>query len=289
MTKGFVLMGSRSRLGSRGILTILGAALVGVLGVVACPGARADVTITPSQAVQGAGTEVTFLVPDDRGKAYTTKVQVLLPAQAPIGEVDPMSVPGWAPVLTYHNVSQPVQGIHGGAITTIASAITWSRAGAPASAGAVNRLGISMGPLPRVDRLPFTVVQTYSDGIVRRWVAPSATTPTAGATKSGAGPVLTLTPAPAATNTNGAAGVTAGPSGMEGMAGMPGMEGMAGMNNQAGSTNASALPAEASDSIGPLRYLDLGLAAVVLIAALVGGVWVIARRRRPGGMLDSQA
>jgi hypothetical protein len=47
-----------------------------------------------------------------------------------------------------------------------------------------------MGPMPHVERLALTVLQTYSDGKVRRW-------PSSSSAQEGAGPVLVLIPATA--------------------------------------------------------------------------------------------
>jgi uncharacterized protein YcnI len=272
MTKGFLLMGLRSRFVSRAIVTALAVAVVGLVGLVMSPGAWADVTISPNKAVQGAGTRVTFSIPDGQGTVYTTKVEIQLPANAPIGEVDPMSVTGWAPTVQYRTVATPVQGLHGGPVTTIASAVLWSRGAAPAKGGGVNQLSLSMGPLPFVDRLPFTVVQTYSDGTVKRWSAPAA--------GKGGGLVLTLTPAAA----SGAAGATPGTTGAQGMEGMPGMEGMAGMGQVAQPTAAGVPVAGSSspvsDNSSGLKALDLTLVLGVLVVGLIGGVWVVAARTR---------
>jgi uncharacterized protein YcnI len=257
----------------------LGAALAGVVALAGCPSAWADVTITPSQAVQGAGARVTFLVPDDRGRVYTTKVQVQLPAQAPVGEVDPMSVPDWAPMLTYRNLATPVPGIHSAAISTIATAITWTRIGKPASGELVNKLSISMGPLPYVNRLPFTVLQTYSDHTVRRWSA-------------AAGTVLTLT---AAKTPAGAATASPGASSQQGMQGMAGMEGMPGMGatvlSPTGSANPQAVAAGSTAAstpvAGSLKILDLALTGGVLVVFLTGAGVVARNRRRAGSASDS--
>jgi uncharacterized protein YcnI len=276
MTRGFALMGSRSWFVSRAIIATIGVVLAAVLGLFMCAGARADVTINPNQAVQGTGTEVAFSIPDGHGKVYTTKIVIEFPADAPIGEVDPLSVDGWAPLVTYRTVAKPVQGLHGGASNQIPSAVTWSRAGAPANGNGVNKLSLGMGPLPFVARLPFTVVQTYSDKTVQRWNAPASS----GASGSG-GPVLTLTPAPAG-NPTAAAGANGSASDPQGMAGMPGMEGMSGMGQPAPAQPAAAEPTSlvSSNSSGTLKSLDIALALGVLIVGLGGAVWLIAARTR---------
>jgi uncharacterized protein YcnI len=292
------MMGSRARILARWILTrwilaTTATALAVVTGLVLCPSASAEVTISPPGASQGGATRVTFYVPDDRGTAYTTKVQVELPAKAPIGEVDPLSVPNWAPLLTYRELATPVPGIHSGATTTVAAAVTWTRVGKPAARREVSQLMLSMGPLPFVDRLPFNVVQTYSDGAVRRWSTGADGATTAGA--DGAGPMLILTPAPGAN-----------PGSTAGTGAMPGMEGMAGMNGSNSTGTTPAAPAtlasgarQTSDSLGSLKALNLGLAGCVAIIAL-WGAWMIRRNRRlpqppatapdaPGGSAEAES
>jgi uncharacterized protein YcnI len=255
------------RILSRLLRTGVTVAAVGVVGLVSSPGAwaaaPADVTITPTKADQGGATNLTFQVPDDRGSVYTTKVVVQLPANAPIGEVDPLSVANWAPQLTYRNLASPVPGIHSGATTTVATAVTWTRVGAPKTPGQTNQLFLSMGPLPKVAQLAFDVTQTYSDKTVKHYAAAPA----------GNGPVLTLTPV-------GASGSAAG-SGMSGMAGMPGMgtvvvptgtpaAGVPGTGDSGGSAGA-----------GLFGAFGAGLTGGVLIAALAGG-WMLTRNRREG-------
>jgi uncharacterized protein YcnI len=263
----------------------LAAALAGVLGLVACPSARADVVITPSQAVQGGTARVTFFVLDDRGSAFTTKVEVQLPAQAPVGEVDPLSVPGRAPLLTYRKLATPVPGIHGALTATVATAVTWTRAAGPVAAGTVNELILSMRPLPKVDRLDFTVLQTYSDHAVRRWSTAAGAAPAASVGADGVGPVLTLTPAPGTASSDTSGNGASSSTSTNGTSGMAGMEGMAGMDGShpVGALGArSPLPTgDASpDAIRSLKILDIGLTACVALNAL-WGAWLVVRARRP--------
>ena len=167
---------------------VLGAAVL-ALGALA-PAARADVGVSPGEAVQGDAVNLTFDVREDQPGAYTKKVELVLPEDAPVAEVDPLSVPDWAPKVSYAQAHQPAPTPgtqpHGhGASGMITASVTWYRVTEPSSPAASSQLRVSMGPLPQVDRLAFTVVQTYSDGRVR--VIPP-----------GSGPVLTLRPAAAA-------------------------------------------------------------------------------------------
>jgi uncharacterized protein YcnI len=188
----------------RTLLLALGTAATGVLLLGSA--AAADVTITPTQAAQGSAESVTFLVHNDRPGAHTTKVEVQLPQDAPVAEVYPMTVPDWAPQIIYRDAGRPLQGIHGSNLTTATSAVIWTRAlDAPAPVK-VERLRLEMGPLPKVDQLVFTVLQTYSDGTVQRWSGPS---PTSTGRSPGSGTVLALT-ADVATGGDVASGTVAG-------------------------------------------------------------------------------
>jgi uncharacterized protein YcnI len=164
--------------------------------------ASADVSITPTQARQGDEADLTFRVTEDRPGVHTTTVEVQLPETAPIAEVYPLSDPHWAAKITYRELSHPVQGGHGSGSTTVASGITWFRAAGAAHSDKPAELRVAMGPMPHVERLALTVLQTYSDGKVRRW-------PSSSGAQEGAGPVLVLIPA---TTQAGAAVQTPGPS-----------------------------------------------------------------------------
>ncbi|GHJ08986.1 hypothetical protein TPA0907_33530 [Micromonospora humidisoli] len=154
----------------RGVL-VLAAVAAGVFGA---PGvALADgLSASPSQAVQGDAVELTFVVPEQRPGARTEKIEFRLPPDAPIGEVYPLSVDGWAPLITSRELAAPVAGIHAPSVSTVTSAVVWTRGAGPAVAGPA-RLSVAMGPLPQTDRMTFEVVQTYSDGAVVRWADPA--------------------------------------------------------------------------------------------------------------------
>ncbi|PWU46946.1 nuclear export factor GLE1, partial [Micromonospora globispora] len=156
---------------------IRGAALLAAaVGALGWPGAAqaAEVTITtaPAQVHQGDAVEVTFTLPEERPGARTERIEIRLPAEAPVAEVYPMSVPGWAPRITTRTLDRPVAGIHAAGVNLVTDAVTWARA--PGTAAAPARLALAMGPMPQTDRLAFQVVQTYSDGTVVRWTDPAA-------------------------------------------------------------------------------------------------------------------
>jgi periplasmic copper chaperone A len=171
------------------LLLTLGATAAGVLAV-ASP-AAAHVTVNPDEAPQGGYTRVAFRVPTESDTASTTKVEVNLPADAPITSVSTQPVPGWTVAMERD----------GKTITKI----TWTAgAGAAIKPGQFQEFPVSLGPLPtNVDRLVFKTLQTYSDGTVARWIEePPAP---GGAEPESPAPVLTLTKQPEVTTTAPAA------------------------------------------------------------------------------------
>ncbi|MFC0509305.1 YcnI family protein [Micromonospora costi] len=268
------------------------AALVGV-AVLSGPGAAyaAEVTTTPGQARQGDAVRLEFVVPEERPGTRTRQIEIQLPADAPIAEVYPMSVPGWAPRISSRTLDEPVAGMHSSGVSTVTTAVTWIRVGEDTAGPA--RLPLSMGPLPRTDRLAFPVVQTYADGTVVRW---------AGAAGSHPAPVLTLLPADPA-----AAG---GPAGHAGHGGAPagGSAGHGGHGGApaGGSVGAGAAPGDAAaaapagvgdagaagdagatDRAGTAGHAGGGNADALLAAGLLAGLgggaaigWLASRWRR---------
>ncbi|MDO3704108.1 YcnI family protein [Micromonospora sp. C28SCA-DRY-2] len=222
----------------------------------------ADVTTNPTQARQGDAVKLEFVVPEERPGTRTDRVEVRLPADAPIAEVYPMSVDGWAPRITSRRLDQPVTGLHGVRLDTITSAVTWTRM--PGSGTAPARLTLSMGPLPQVDRLTFQVIQTYADGTVVRWADP------AGAHRA---PVLTLSPAAAGAVAGHGGHAAPPPGGAEAGVAAPGSAGGAPAAGTDGGGNADAL-------------LAAGLLAGLGGGAAIGWLASRWRRREPTAPID---
>ncbi|WP_231929552.1 DUF1775 domain-containing protein [Micromonospora inositola] len=245
----------------RGTLLLVAAA-AGLLGW-AGPAQAAGVSITtaPAQVHQGDAVEVTFAVPEERSGTRTERIEIRMPGDAPVGEVYPMSVPGWAPRITTRTLDRPVAGIHAAGVDTVTASVTWIRM--PGATAGPARLALGMGPMPATDRLAFQVVQTYADGTVVPWAGPAG----------GAHPAPTLALLPAAP---GAA--TGGHAGHGGTT----AEGPADAAAQAPADAAGAAgQAPAADGPdGPSADLLLGGG---LIAGLAGGAaigWLFSRRRR---------
>ncbi len=160
---------------------IVAATAVTAAGLLLWPGTAyaADVTVTPTEARQGDAVRLEFSVPQERAGTKTNQIEVRLPTDAPIAEVYPMSVDGWAPRISSRTLDKPVAGIHSSGVSTVTTAVTWVRVGASAAGPA--RLALSMGPMPQAERLTFEVVQTYADGTVVRWADAAGRAPGPGA------------------------------------------------------------------------------------------------------------
>ncbi|WP_431933949.1 DUF1775 domain-containing protein [Micromonospora sp. RP3T] len=238
---------------------LLAAALAGAVSGPGPAAATAGVTVTtsPGEVHQGDAIELSVVVPADRPGARTSKIELTMPADAPIGEVYPLSVPDWAPTITTRTLDQPVAGIHAAELNQVTHSVTWLRV-AGGGAGAA-RLPLGMGPMPATDRLIFTVVQTYADGTVVRWADPAG----------GAHPAPTVALLPSlsgAVTHGGGAGAAGGAHGGHGAPGDP--------------VPADVTAAAPAADDGPSADLLLGGG---LLAGLAGGGaigWLLSRRRR---------
>ncbi|MEU4368770.1 YcnI family copper-binding membrane protein [Micromonospora chersina] len=170
----------------------LAAVATAVLGL-AGP-ASAHVTVNPAEAKQGGYGRFAFRVPNESDTASTTKVEVNLPENAPVGSVSTMPVPGWTVTVEKRKVDPPIE-VHGSQLTEAVSKLTWTAApNGGVKPGEFQEFPVSMGPLPQTDRMVFKVLQTYSDGNISRWIEE----PTPGGEEpENPAPVLTLTAASA--------------------------------------------------------------------------------------------
>lgn len=175
----------------------IGVVVATVLGLlaVAVP-ASAHVTVNPKEAVQGGYARVAFRVPNESDDASTTKVEVHLPEDAPVASVTTMPVPGWTVAVTKRKLATPIE-VHGSPVSEVVATLTWTATTPDAAVkpGQFQEFPVSMGPLPKVDRMVFKTLQTYSDGAVVRWIEEPAND---GAELESPAPVLVLLPAPAA-------------------------------------------------------------------------------------------
>lgn len=126
--------------------------LAGVLVLLlAAPPAAAHVEVRPAVARPGDTVELTFRVPNERADAATVGLELFLPAGVP-ATVAPH--PGWTSTD------------RGGGDIAFAPD-TPDRAIAP---GRAQDFKLTLGPLPRGDRIVFKALQTYADGAVVRWI-----------------------------------------------------------------------------------------------------------------------
>jgi uncharacterized protein YcnI len=173
--------------------------------------AAAHVTVNPSTATQGGYSKVSFRVPNESDEASTTKLEVSLPKESPIGSVSIKPVPGWTAVTEKSKLDTPVE-VHGAPLTEAVTKITWTAAkGSEIKPGTFQEFDVSLGPLPAVDQMVFKALQTYSDGNIVRWIDEPTTD---GTEPESPAPVLKLTAAGAAedvpaTAASGAAAETA--------------------------------------------------------------------------------
>ena len=154
--------------GARAALLALAVTALGTLAL-AAP-AAAHVTVNPAEATQDGYARVAFRVPNESDTADTVKLEVTLPADAPVASVSTMPVPGWAVAVERRKLDTPID-VHGSPVTEVTSKITWTAAaGAGVKPGQFQEFPVSMGPLPKVDKMVFKVLQHYSDNNIARWI-----------------------------------------------------------------------------------------------------------------------
>ncbi|NUR09524.1 MAG: YcnI family protein [Nocardioidaceae bacterium] len=167
---------------------------VAVVTAVTLPGvAQAHVSVQPSTTEGGGFSVIAFRVPNEREDASTTRVQVTLPKDQPIGEVQTTPIPGWKVATATRNLDQPVE-VEGEQLTKVVSRVTWTATAGGVQPEQFQDFQLSLGQLPDRGSLAFNTVQTYSDGENVSWNQVSAD-PSVEAEHPA--PTLTLTPAEA--------------------------------------------------------------------------------------------
>ena len=141
--------------------------------------ASAHVTVNPNTATQGGYTKVTFRVPNERDDASTTKLEIALPTDKPIGSVSLKPVQGWTAVAENGKLATPIKTADG-EITEAVVKITWTASpDAAIKPHQFQEFDVSLGPLPATGQIVFKALQTYSDGEVVRWIDEPAAGPEA--------------------------------------------------------------------------------------------------------------
>ncbi|AYF74709.1 DUF1775 domain-containing protein [Nocardia yunnanensis] len=120
--------------------------------------ASAHVVVDAPGASQGGYAVATFRVPDESDTASTTKLTVALPN---LKSARPEPIAGWTPTVEKNAQAE---------ITSV----TWTaNPGNPGVApGQFQRFALSVGPLPKQEKVSFNATQTYSDGKVVEWNQP---------------------------------------------------------------------------------------------------------------------
>ena len=177
----------RLRLAVVGVATTVAATLL-----LATP-AWAHVTVHPETLPAGSSdVELTFRVPNERDNASTVALQVFFPTDLPLLTVDVLPVPGWTAKVTTRALATPVQ-TDDGPVDQIVSDITWTATAGGIAPGQYEDFVVAAGKGPaKPGTVVFKALQTYSSGVVVRWIqVASSQDPN----PDSPAPALTVTPA----------------------------------------------------------------------------------------------
>ena len=117
--------------------------------------ASAHTEFQPSSATAGATTVFNLFVEDEKSDAGTTKVELFFPKGIELIVAAAKAPEGWTVTAD------------GGSIGAAANGLTWA---GPALDDSAN-LALTLGPLPTTEGpLQFSVLQTYDNGDVDRWI-----------------------------------------------------------------------------------------------------------------------
>ena len=128
--------------------------IVALLVLLLAAPAAAHVTVTPEIARPGDTVELTFSVQNERPDATTVGLDLFLPPGVP---AEIAEHPGWT--ITNRGKGE------------IAFAAEDPAAAIPP--GRTETFKLTLGPLPRADRVVFKALQHYADGQVVRWIQTS--------------------------------------------------------------------------------------------------------------------
>src|SRR5579859_447994 len=156
---------SRRRIFAR--TAVIGATTAAAIVLFAVP-AFAHITVTPSSAVSGSSSELTFRVPNEEASAQTVKVDVQIPTDHPIAQLLAKPVPGWTIDVKTVTLAKPLV-TDDGSFSQAVSEVIWS--GGQIAPGQFQDFSVSADPLPDgVSQIIFKAIQTYSNGDVVRWI-----------------------------------------------------------------------------------------------------------------------
>ena len=148
---------------------LAGVAVVLLVGGIWVSDASAHVTPDPATAPKGAGDQaITFRVPNEMDNASTVTLEIQLPQDHPIAEVDALDTPGWTSTIETRHLDTPIK-TDDGSFSDVASVITWK--GGSIGPGEYGDFKIlAMGLPTDTDALTFKAVQTYDDGQSVSWI-----------------------------------------------------------------------------------------------------------------------
>jgi uncharacterized protein YcnI len=152
-----------TRLGVRICAALFSLSLIAVASA-----ASAHVSVSSADAKAGGFGKLVFRVPTESETASTTKVTVTLPAKTAFAFVSSQAKPGWTVKLNETRHDKPIK-VGDSTLTKTVSSVTWTATGDGVAPGQFDEFALSVGPIPEVKRLDFTVRQGYSDNTTADW------------------------------------------------------------------------------------------------------------------------
>lgn len=152
-----------SRFGMRVCAASFSLVLIGVASA-----ASAHVTVSSTDAKAGGFGKVVFRVPTESATASTNTVTVTLPAKTPFAFVSSQAKPGWTVKLNESSHDTPVK-VGGFSVSRTVTSVTWTATGHGVPPGQFDEFALSVGPIPKVQSIGFTVRQGYTDNTQADW------------------------------------------------------------------------------------------------------------------------
>jgi len=152
----------------RRIAIVTGAAAAAL--VIGAGTAMAHVSVTPGEVAPGSYSKLTFRVPNESDTDATTdKVVINIPAETAFASVRTKQLPGWKAELVKTTLPTPIKSGNTNLSEAVTQIILTAEQGNGIAVGQFGEFDLSVGPVPAVDQIVFTVEQTYSDGTVSNW------------------------------------------------------------------------------------------------------------------------
>jgi len=144
------------------------AAFLSLALISAASAASAHVTVSSPDAKAGGFGKLVFRVPTESETASTNKVTVELPAKTPFAFVSSQVKPGWKVKFNETKHDKPVK-IGEFTVSKTIDSVTWTTTGDGIAPGQFDEFALSVGPIPKVKTLSFSVEQGYSDNSTADW------------------------------------------------------------------------------------------------------------------------